>query len=157
MRQNIVVVNIPITKKGQQKFFQVSIPKDVHCIAGIATGISGLDGLNINEIAEKYQAGIIRIQAEHIADLCYSTEIFIGESILETEQPGFIDTIDNPVAGNGMQQVRINNSHTFYGCYVDTLGKIFSRNLSYTISLYLLTERKVQTEKANNDDTGTGK
>ena len=156
MKNSIVVVKIPVTKKGELNYFQINIPKDVERITGIETGISGLSGVTAIEINDKYLAGIAKVQAENTADLCYSSEIFIGTGILEKTIPGFVitpanqsfyDLLSTPNSGKAKQKMLIKNSHTLYGCYEDMLGKCFNRNLSYTIRLYLWTEHSEPNEK----------
>ena len=157
MKRNIVGLSVPVTKKGELIFFQVNVPQDVDRIAGIEAGICGITGLDGIELSDKFQAGIIKVQGEHTADLCYSREIYFGAGFLEKTTPGFVDTLVSPVSGKGMQELMITNCYTFYGCYEDTLGKQLNRNLSYNIGLYLSTERNTATEKTIDHDTATGK
>ncbi len=149
MLTNVIIVPIPITRQGQKVFFEVAIPKDVNSIIGIEASITGLSGITLVEIIGRQVAGMIKLQAEGIANQCYSTQVYVGISSLDKNQPGFNPTYiawqQNTYVGSynrEPEQVRIVKTNTLYGSYTDVYGKRISRDLVYTAGLYLWTERK---------------
>ena len=149
MLTNVIIVPIPITRQGQKVFFEVAIPKDVNSIIGIEASITGLSGITLVEIIGRQVAGMIKLQAEGIANQCYSTQVYFGISSLDKNQPGFNPTYtawqQNTYVGSynrEPEQVRIGKTNTLYGSYTDVYGKRISRDLVYTAGLYLWTERK---------------
>ncbi len=149
MLTNVIIVPIPITRQGQKVFFEVAIPKDVNSIIGIEASITGLSGITLVEIIGRQVAGMIKLQAEGTANQCYSTQVHVGISSLDKNQPGFNPTYtswqQNSYVGSynrEPEQVRIGKTNTIYGSYTDIYGKRISRDLVYTAGLYLWTERK---------------
>lgn len=149
MLTNVIIIPIPISRQGQKLFFEVVIPKDVKSIIGIETSITGLSGITLSEIIGRQVAGMIKLQAEGIANQCYSTHVHIGTSSLDNNQPGFDPSYtiwqQNNYIGSYNREpelVKINSTNTLYGSYTDIYGKNMSRDLIYTAILYLWTERK---------------
>jgi hypothetical protein len=149
MTADLITVKIPVRKKGELNFFQVSIPQDVHSITGIQTGVLGITAPQL-KLAGKTAIGSLRLQAEQLADLCFLTDISLGTGALENTLTGF-DHARQDIAnlfrfpfanGNfgGVEQVMIRGALTLYGCYQDQLGKDQKKNISYTIGLYLWTK-----------------
>ncbi len=156
MITNVVIAKIPITKKGEQKFFQVIIPKDTDRISGIETGITGISlpvGMVANDIAGKQLMGTVKLQAENSANIFYSSELFIGAGQLDTALFGFDGSVPNaaflnwlatPHAGSAFKDsetLLVKDTAMLYGCYTDAIGKLFNKDITYTAGIYLWTER----------------
>ncbi len=153
MQRNSITITLPITKKGELQFFQMLIPKDVDRIVGMEVGISGCSGLDPNWPPDRYEVGVLKVQAEQVSNLCFSTEIGMGAGLLEGFTPGFTCALHPPNSGKGMHPVLIRNSYTLYGCYEDTLAKRFGTEMNYTITLVVWTERDEPGDSSNGQVT----
>lgn len=153
MQQKITVITLPITKKGELNFFQISLPRDIDRIVGMQAGIMGVE--NLFEVTERYVAGIVKVQAENVADCCYSSEVAIGRSDFEVQTIGSIASYQ-PLTDmyllrdvdSQLKPLLIRNSFTLYGCYEDFLIKKLNAAITYTIRLYVWTETDEPDKKA---------
>jgi hypothetical protein len=140
MLTNVIAVPVAITHRGQ---------KDVERILGVETSITALSGITLPEITGRQVAGLFRLQAEGIANQCYSTQVYMGTGNLDTVQPGFNPAYtawqQYPYIGGYNREpeiVDLPHTHLLYGSFTDIYGKRISRDLVYTAMLYLWTERK---------------
>jgi len=148
-----VIVEIPVTKKGQLNFFEVNIPKDVTLAFDTQATITGINGIkDLRRLKGMNVAGIIKLQSENTADLYYSSLLTFGNSPVEALLPGFTDVCGDlinmfvtPYYENDYKpipSVETIDSYTLYGCYEDLLGKDLNQNISYSVSLCLWTKYK---------------
>lgn len=147
MATSVITVKARITKRGQQCYFQVNVPRDVVAIVGVEAGITGLQGLLPSDIVGRQLCGQLRIQAENAANMCYSSPVFVGMSAVDKKIPGFrpLHTAwqQTPYVGivsNDPDPVLIKGSYMLYGSFADVLGKRLGRDLTYTAGVYLWTE-----------------
>lgn len=94
MREEVIIQSIGITKKNEQQFFQVKLPRDTNKIIGIETGIyiqaAPLYSFvpsedNSGFIRRNNMMGVLQLQTNGKPDIFYSKEIFerdlnIGEA-----------------------------------------------------------------------------
>lgn len=145
MKQKITVIAIPITKKGELNFFQVNLPRDIDRIVGMQAGIMGVE--NLFQVEERYVAGTVKVQAENVADFCYTADVAIGYTSFEVQAIGanpnykaLGDLFKLRDVDSQLKPLRIRNSFTLYGCYQDYLIKKLENNITYTFRLYIWTE-----------------
>ncbi len=145
MKQKIVVVTVRITKANELNFFQVNLPRDIDRIVGMQAGAMAFD--NINPLTDRYVAGIIKVQAENYADLCYSSEMSVGQGAPQTNMTGFntskaelLALFSKPDADTGMHAMRLTGCYTLYACFEDKLIKVLNMPITYTARLYVWTE-----------------
>ena len=105
MKEGVIIQSIGITKKKEQIFFQVKLPRDTHKIIGIETGLfveSALPGFipniqgNANMIRRNGLIGTLQLQASGKPNLFYAKEIFdkdinIGVNELKIVPPEVIN------------------------------------------------------------------
>ncbi len=161
-----IITEIPISKKGELKFFEVNIPKDVTLCFDPQAVIKGNVIRDIRTIRGRNVAGTIKLQSENIADLYYNGIVTFGSSPVETLLPGYTDVIPDllnlfftPYYENDYKpipQIEAMDSYILYGCYEDLLGAMLNQDVAYAISLTLWTKLKDNDKKASHD-TGTGK
>ena len=143
-----IIVEIPVTKKGQLNFFEVSIPKDVTLVFDTQATITRIRGIkDLNRLKGRNVAGAIKLQSENNADLYYCSLVTIGNSPVEALLPGLPDVCSDlvnlfvtPYYDNDYRSVpslETIDSYTLYGCYEDLLGKDLNLPVSYSISLCL--------------------
>lgn len=84
MREEVIIQPIRVTKKKEQIFFQVKLPRDVHKIIGIETGLYLESELpvfvpfiqgNANFIRQNRLMGTLQLQASGKPNLFYAKEI----------------------------------------------------------------------------------
>lgn len=136
-----IIVNIPISKKGELYFFQVNIASDIAYLFDMQASITGLSA---NVVANNV-AGMLKLQSENKADVCYSSLVTFGASPVEALLPGIADVntelislFVTPYYENAYREIPKGgtmDSFTLYGCYEDLIGKQLNQNLSYNISL----------------------
>jgi hypothetical protein len=85
MREEVIIQPIGITKKKEQSFFQVKLPRDTHKIIGIETGLYVESELPVfapyiqgdaNMIRQNRLMGTLQLQASGKPNLFYAKEIF---------------------------------------------------------------------------------
>ena len=85
MKEEVIIQSIGITKKKEQTFFQVKLPRDTHKIIGIETGLYILAAPpnlfvplqdNSGFIRRNNMIGILQLQTNGKANIFYSKEIF---------------------------------------------------------------------------------
>lgn len=85
MREEVIIQPIRITRKKEQQFFQVKLPRDVHKIIGIETGLYAESDLpafvpfiqgNANFIRQNRLMGSLQLQAAGKPNLFYAKDIF---------------------------------------------------------------------------------
>src|SRR4051794_40865726 len=114
MQGNIIAVHIPISRKGELNFFQVNIPDDVKRITGIVAEVAGFNAKP--DLSKRSLAGILKLQSEQSANICYSCQLFTGRNSIEDVIKGFTyaggdiaDLYPSPYSGStfrGFQPVR---------------------------------------------------
>ena len=121
MLTNVIITPIAIEKKGQKTFFEVKIPKDVDRVIGIELSITALSGVTAASINGRQVAGVLRMQAEGIANQCYSTQAYIGISEQDKKLPGFYEVYtewqQNPYIGSNNREpeiISLYNADTLY-------------------------------------------
>ena len=103
MKEEVIIQSICITKKKEQTFFQVKLPRDTYKIIGIETGLYILAAPpnlfvplqdNSGFIRRNNMMGILQLQTNGKANIFYSKEIFerdinigTGEIKIITDQP----------------------------------------------------------------------
>lgn len=146
MQGNIIAVDIPVYRQGEINFFQVNLPDDVKGIRGIAAEIRGYDTIPTPGV--RNLAGTVKLQSEQLSGICYTCQLFTGESAIEqdvvkglTYAGGDIaDLYPSKSSGStfrGIQPVRISNSYVVFGCFEDNIGKLMNQDVAYTVSLLL--------------------
>ena len=94
MKEEVIIQSIGITKKNEQQFFQVKLPRDTNKIIGIETGLYILAAPlysfvpsedNSGFIRRNNMMGVLQLQTNGKPDIFYSKEIFerdlnIGEA-----------------------------------------------------------------------------
>lgn len=85
MKEQVIIQPISITRRGQQNFFQVKLPRDTHRIIGIESGLivldcppyafSPLQG-NPGLILRNNLMGVMQLKANGRPDIFYAKEIF---------------------------------------------------------------------------------
>lgn len=85
MREEVIIQSIRITKKKEQAFFQVKLPRDANKIIGIETGLNVESALpvfvpyaqgNANFIRQNRLIGRLQLRASGKPNLFYAKEIF---------------------------------------------------------------------------------
>ena len=84
MREQVIIQSISISKRGQQNFFQVKLPRDTHKIIGIETGLCLLNvpGYFIPASEQSMLMrrnnlmGVVKLRANGKPDVFYSKEVF---------------------------------------------------------------------------------
>ncbi len=85
MREEAIIQSIAITKKKEQSFFQVKLPRNTHKIIGIETGLFVTSVLpdflpytqgDANNIRRHRLIGTLQLQASGKPNLFYAREIF---------------------------------------------------------------------------------
>jgi hypothetical protein len=154
MITGVLLYQLAITRQGQQVFFEVAIPADISRITGIETSVSAMNA--IGGTGTRRVAGSLRLQAEHTANRCYHTEVVLGNSPLENTVHGF-PTATNPalvslwtVPWSGgtyrdPERISITGCSTLYGNYTDEVGALLAADITYTVNLYIWTERNEPT------------
>ena len=136
-----IIVNIAISKKGERYFFQVNVASDIAHLFDMQAAITGISAnVVVNNVA-----GILKLQSENRADVCYSSVVTFGASPVETLLPGIADVntelislFVTPYYENNYREVPKGgtmDSFTLYGCYEDMIGKQLNQNLNYTVTL----------------------
>ena len=148
-----IIIEIPVSKKGELKFFEVNIPKDVTLLFDTEASIMGISRIiNIRRLRSKNIAGTLKLQSENTADLHYHSLITYGNTPVESLLPGYTDVSGDVVSlfatpyyendYKPIPTIEAMDSYTLYGCYEDLLGKEMNQDVSYIISLCLWTEVK---------------
>jgi len=150
MITGILVSQVIVSKQGQQLFFEVTIPADTTSIIGIETSVTALQG--VSDTGANRMAGNLKLQAENAANLCYSTEVIIGNSPMENTVPGF-PALANPVlttlwtspwSGGSYREpetLLVKDCCILYGSYTDEIGVSMGMDITYTVNLYTWIER----------------
>ncbi|MBN8674992.1 hypothetical protein PDL71_10740 [Lacibacter sp. MH-610] len=84
MKEQVIIQPISISKRGQQNFFQVKLPRDTHRIIGIETGLYLLNvpGYVIPASEQSMLMrrnnlmGVVKLRANGKPDVFYSKEVF---------------------------------------------------------------------------------
>ena len=153
-----IIVEIPVSKKGELKFFEVNIPEDVILAFDAEATIVGISGIkDLRGLKGKNVAGTIKLQSENTADLHFNSLVTFGSSPVEDLLPGYADVSSDlinlfvtPYYENDYRPVpsiETIDSYTLYGCYEDVIGKELNRDISYTISLCIWTKLKQTTKQ----------
>ena len=149
MQGNIIAVDIPIYRKREMSFFQVNLPDDVQCITGIVAEIRGYDTVPTPGV--RNLAGTVKLQSEQLSGMCYSCQLFTGESAIEDDVVKGLTYAGGDIADlypskssggtfRGIQPVRIPNCYVVFGCFEDNIGKLMNQDVAYNVSLLLYTE-----------------
>ena len=148
-----IIVEIPISKKGEMKFFEVNIPEDVTLVFDTEATIRGIsDARFIHNANIQIIAGLLKLKSENAADLQFQSVITFGSSPVEDLLPGYAGLPNGPASlpttpyyENSYKPVPTLNSvdsYTLYGCYEDLLGCRVNTDISYSISLCFWTKVK---------------
>lgn len=175
MREQVIIQTINIIKRGQQTFFQVKLPRDVHKIIGIETGLNVLNvpGYFIPAqelsmlVRRNNMMGVIQLRAIGKPDIFYSKEIFEKDINIGA---GEIKTIPSPVMMEKKVDQPDGNSFDYFthwthgskreedplsvcGCtvingqYKDAIGEYFQTDVNYKVILYIWIERKTNQQQ----------
>jgi hypothetical protein len=129
IREQVLIQTIPVTKRQQQVFFQLKLPRDTHKIIGVETGLSviqadpqffvpSIDAGGV--VRRNLLMGTLQLQANGSTDVFYSKDIFerdINTGLSEIKQfitqqqdvpPLQLLLIEVPLDGNGFE---------FYNCW----------------------------------------
>lgn len=171
MKEEVTIQTITISKRGQQNFFQVKLPRGVHKIIGVETG---LYLLNVPQyfipaqelsmlIRRNYMMGVVQLRANGKPDMFYSKEVFekdintgAGEIKLfpppvvvmekKVDQPdgNSFDYFTHWTHGTKREEDPLNicGCSIINGQYKDAIGEYFGMDISYKVMLYIWMERK---------------
>lgn len=84
MKEQVIIQAISISKRGQQNFFQVKLPRDAHKIVGIETGLNVLNvsgyfipAQELSKLVRRNNLmGVVQLRVSEKPDIFYSKEIF---------------------------------------------------------------------------------
>ncbi len=176
MKEEVIIQTISISKRGQQNFFQVKLPRDTHKIIGVETGLYVLNvpGYFIPAqelsmlIRRNYMMGVVQLQANGKPDVFYSKEIFerdinIGAGEVKVFPPPVVimeRKADAPDGNNfdyftlwthGTKReedpLNICGCTVINGQYKDAIGEYFQTDVNYKIMLYIWIERKTNQQQ----------
>ncbi len=157
-----IITDITITKKGELKFFEISIPADAILAFDPQAVIKASSITNFLPVNGRNTAGLLKLQSENISDLYYSSVVTFGGSDVEPLLPGHSSVVPEllslfytPYYQNEFRPIPVQEgveSYMLYGCYQDLIGAMLNTDVAYTVSLTLWTKLKTTAH-----DTGTGK
>lgn len=166
-KQRCIVEIIPITRKGEVKYFQVKIPENALCLTGIETAVrirqaiavrgnSTLIGpenplSNVSPNASipvdalsslRSLAGELKLQS------CEEVNVFYATNILDQNVQENLENIQTPSAiienvwthgyKRELEEIRVDgNTTVLAGLYRDKLGAMQNRDVVYDVVLYV--------------------
>lgn len=175
IREQVIIQTINISKRGQQNFFQVKLPRDVHKIIGIETGLNVLNvqgyfipAQELSKLVRRNNLmGVVQLRANTKPDVFYSKEIFERDMNIGA---GEIKIIPSPVMMERKVDQPDGNSFDYFthwthgtkreedpldvcGCsvingqYKDAVGEYFQTDVNYKVVLYIWIERKTNQQQ----------
>lgn len=124
IREQVLIQTITVSRRNQQVFFQLKLPRDTHKVIGVETGLSGIQADpaffipsidDMGMIRRNLLMGTLQLQSNGNSDVFYSKEIFerdINTGIGELKQfasqnqgnaPLAFLLINVPPDGNGFE------------------------------------------------------
>ena len=176
MKEQVIIQTITISKRGQQIFFQVKLPRDTNKIIGVETGLYLLNAplyfIPAQELSmlvrRNYMMGVVQLRANRKPDVFYSKEIFerdinIGAGEVKLFLPPVVvieKKVDQPDGNNfdyfthwthGTKReedpLNIYDCSVINGQYKDAIGEYFQTDVSYKVLLYIWIERKANQQQ----------
>lgn len=144
MIEDVIVARISVSRKDDQQYFQVVLPRDTVRIKGIESGSVLKTNLPLND--ESF-LGNLQLQAEGQSNLCYCTDIFLDRPNAEIPTLGF--TADQHWIKKAFEQsgtkepepLNISRCNVLYGCYKDIIGQRLNTDLNYNVTIYIWIDR----------------
>lgn len=175
MKEQVIIQAISISKRGQQNFFQVKLPRDAHKIVGIETGLNVLNvpgyfipAQELSKLVRRNNLmGVVQLRVSEKPDIFYSKEIFekdinIGAGEIKIIPPPVMmeRKVDQP-DGNSFDYfthwthgtkreedpLNICDCSVINGQYKDAIGEYFQTDVSYKVLLYIWIEKKVNQQQ----------
>ena len=171
MKEQVIIQAISISKRGQQNFFQVKLPRDAHKIVGIETGLNVLNvpgyfipAQELSKLVRRNNLmGVVQLRANTKPDVFCSKEIFERDINIGADEVKIIPSLIrkdekiDPPDGNRFDYFthwthgakREEDPLDVCGCtvvnglYKDSIGEYFQTDVNYEVMLYIWIERKV--------------
>ncbi len=175
MREQVIIQTINISKRSQQNFFQVKLPRDTHKIIGIETGLNVLNvpgyfipAKELSKLIRRNNLmGVVQLRANTKPDVFYSKEIFerdinIGADEIKIFTPQVVmERKGDQPDGNSFADFthwthgykREEDPLSVCGCtvingqYKDAIGEYFQTDVNYKVMLYIWIERKTNQQQ----------
>jgi len=176
MKEEVIIQTINISKRGQQNFFQIRLPRDTHKIIGVETGLYLLSVpqyfIPAKELSmlvrRNYMMGVVQLRANGKPDIFYSKEIFerdvnIGAGEIKVYPFPLVmeRKLNLPPDGNSFDYfthwthgtkreedpLHICGCPVINGQYKDAIGEYFGMDISYKVMLYIWIERKINQQQ----------
>lgn len=175
MIEQVIIQTISISKRGQQTFFQVKLPRDTHKIIGIEAGLYMLNVpgyfIPVQELSKlvrrNHLMGVVQLRANTKIDVFYSKDVFerdinIGademkiipsQVVMERkgEQPdgNSFDYFTHWTHGSKREEDPLNvcGCTVINGQYKDAIGEYFQTDVNYKVMLYIWIERKLNQQQ----------
>jgi hypothetical protein len=143
VKEDTIVTVINVSRKDDQQYFQVVLPRDTVSIKGFESGAVLKTNMPVN--TESF-LGNLQLQAEGQSNYCYCTDIFLDRPNAQVQALGFTNQlwIKKAFEQSGNREpepVDIQKCHVLYGCYKDTLGKKLNTDLNYNVNIYIWIDR----------------
>jgi hypothetical protein len=143
MVEDVIVAVINVSRKDDQQYFQVVLPRDTVSIRGIESGAVVKSNMPVN--TESF-LGTLQLQAEGQSNYCYCTDIFLDRPAAQIQALGFANQqwIAKAFEHSGNREsepVDIKKCHVLYGCYKDIIGQKLNTDLNYNVNIYLWIDR----------------
>lgn len=171
MKEQVIIQSLSISKRGQQNFFQIKLPRDTHKIIGIETGLYLLNvpgnfipALEQSMLMRRNNLmGVVQLRVNTKPDVFYSKEVFERDINIGVDE---IKIIPPQVTGERKGEQPDGNSFDYFthwthgskreedplnicGCavingqYKDSIGEYFQTDVNYKVMLYIWIERKI--------------
>lgn len=174
MREEVIIQSITISRRGEQHYFQMKLPRNTHKIIGVETGLYILSASvylfgtmhgEMNALFRNNLIGRLQLKANGKPDIFYSKEIFERDyNIGAGEIKQFINAappmrrLAQDPDGNSFSDftqwthgtkreedpLNICNCTVINGQFRDAIGDYFGMDLQYKVMLYLWIERQIK-------------
>lgn len=148
MKEQIILLEIPVRLAGGYTHFEIRIPNSVNLIKAVSTGIN-IKNLNIppafagnSFMLQRFPIGIVRLQGGRPVNWFYDG--IVKENIFPVVTEGFYTKSDEMIlpfsfhAKHNKELLHSIPAQTrITGFYKDNIGKLFAQDIVYTIILTL--------------------
>lgn len=175
MREQVIIQTITISKRGQQTFFQIKLPRDTNKIIGIETGLYILNvpeyfipAQELSKLVRRNNLmGVVQLRANTKPDMFYSKEIFERDINIGA---GEIKVVPSQVVMERKGEQPDGNSFDYFthwthgakreedpldvcsctivnGQYKDAIGENFQTDVNYKVMLCIWLERNINQQQ----------
>lgn len=175
-REQVIIQPITISKRGQQNFFQIKLPRGTSKIIGIETGLYLLNiphyfvpGQELTMLIRRnYMMGVVQLRANGKPSIFYSKEVFerdinirvgeinlfpppvvVMEKKVATPDGNSFDYFTHWTHGTKREEDPLNvcGCSVINGQYKDAIGEYFQTDVNYKVMLYIWIERKANQQQ----------